>query len=140
MSGRKQIQIYARRDGTLGWRLLGANNHEIGRGSRAHLTEDLCRQEIAALQRSGILEGRIRPSGGNRWLWEILHAGLPVAVAAHTFDRPIRCQQSINLFLAELPDAAVGATVPAWAVPGHRLPALRAVPRVLGMPVVPARP
>lgn len=139
MSGRKQLQIYIRRDGTFGWRLLGANNHEIGRGSRAHLTEQQCREEIAALQRSDVLEGRVRPAEGNRWVWEVHHAGSPAAIGAHTFDRPIRCQQSMTLFLAELPGAAVGATLPAWEVPAQRLPALRSIPRVFGAAVVPGQ-
>lgn len=114
MSGAFQIQLFARVDGTFGWRLLGGNNREIGRCTRRHPDAVTCRDEIELVRRQeGRLDARVRRATPNRWVWEVTLDGVPVAAAAHSFDRMIRCEQSLAVFLARLNGARVGETVTA---------------------------
>lgn len=124
----------ARRDGSdsgpdaVTWRLVGANNHELGRSPDVHGTLDDC---CAAVER---LQGRIEEAaplvtmstgttagGTGAWTWQLALDGDCAAVSTRTFRRQRECRHSCQLFLA----AAAGAQVASAITYTRRLRGLR---------------
>lgn len=127
----------ARRDGSgdgpdaVTWRLVGANNHELGRSPYVHGTlADCC----TAVER---LQGRIEEAaplvtmssgtstgaagGAGAWTWQLALDGDCAAVSTRTFRRQRECRHSCELFLA----AAAGAQVASAITYTRRLRGLR---------------
>jgi hypothetical protein len=99
-------------DAPVRWRLLSANNREIGRGLVDYPDAESSCIAIKELQRDvAILEPRIKRVEPNRWVWEVYQGRVLVAMAGRTFDRLIRCEQSVERFVGQLGDATVTATV-----------------------------
>lgn len=99
-------------DAPVRWRLLSANNREIGRGLIDYPDAESSCMAIKELQRDVVLlDRRIRRIEPNRWLWEVYQGRLPVAMSGRPFDRLIRCEQSVERFVGQFADAAVNATV-----------------------------
>ena len=107
--GLAQVQLYAATaDAPVRWRLLSGNNRESGRGLDSYADVESCRIAIKELQRDALeLERRIRRAEPNRWMWELQLDAVPVVMAAHPFDRLIRCEQAVGQFVALFADAVV---------------------------------
>jgi hypothetical protein len=123
VSGEFQVQVFVAADQQVGWRLLSGNNREIGRGAQRHPDADACRLAVAEL-REGVadLSSRVRRTPPNRWTWELLRDEQPLVLAGHSFDRMIRCQQSLQVFLAQFGSARLTPSVAdfaarRWTVP-----------------------
>ncbi|HEY2044456.1 MAG TPA: hypothetical protein VGH11_17405 [Jatrophihabitans sp.] len=94
------------------WRLLSANNRDLGRGGAGYQTAEECLQAIdTLLGRLHECEAAIRPGPQNRWLWSLRLAGTVLAVSGHGFDRQIRCMRAQAQFVSYAPAAVVDAPI-----------------------------
>jgi hypothetical protein len=127
-----------RRVGQVTWRLLGANNRELGRSARSFADQADCWAAIERLKaqltnaepRLAILDPR------GSWGWQLLLDGEEQAVSARLFSRLRECRYSLDQFLDKVP--AAGLTIsPPTALDRRQLPSAdeavpsprRAVPR-----------
>ena len=101
------------------WRLLGRNNHELGRsasvfGSLAEVLDD-----IAALKDAAeALVASVHAEGTQaEWRWRLQLAGRTVAVSSRSYLRQRECHYSASMFRQALPAAAP----PAVRIPEDRL-------------------
>lgn len=110
------------------WRLVGANNHELGRSPRVHSSLAAC---CAAVERLRADAERVSTlvatapgtgagpgpaaaavsSGVGAWTWQLSLDETCVAVAVRTFRRQRECRHSLQLFLAAVADAQVASGV-----------------------------
>jgi hypothetical protein len=82
------------------WRLLGGNNRDLGRSVHEYDDAELAFIGLKEVIRElDSLRTRIVPAHGNRWNWQLLLEGEPAVVAAHPFDRRIRCQMAAARFV-----------------------------------------
>lgn len=91
------------------WRLLGANNRELGRCQRPFGSLDACRVQVALL-RAGLDDAQrvvSRGSSGSGWLWSLTLGDVVLARAARLFHRERECEYSLMQFLAAAPEAAL---------------------------------
>lgn len=94
------------------WRLLGANNRELGRSGHAYPDEQACLEAVRRL-RTDI--SRAEPVvhvawRTGRWTWE-MHLGYEaVGVSARSFERKRDCESNYGSFVGAVPDAE-------WALP-----------------------
>ena len=91
------------------WRLLGRNNHELGRSAvvfptPAHLLQDLVDLAAAA----DALVASVHADGAQaEWRWRLQVEGRTVAVSSRTYLRQRECHYSASMFRQALPDAAL---------------------------------
>ncbi|MFJ3927360.1 hypothetical protein [Streptomyces sp. NPDC090022] len=99
------------------WRLVGANNHELGRSPRVHDSLTAC---CAAVQELRAQADRVTslvvmsPSAGagtGAWTWQLTLDEHRVAEAVRTFRRQRECRHSLQLFLAATAEAQVASGV-----------------------------
>lgn len=112
-TGAAHFQIFAFDGKTdIRWRLLSANNRELGRGYSLHETAEDC--VIAIKTMIGVLEDLVvvtRRREGNLWQWALLADDVPVAVSGHNYDRQIRSQEAVDRFRSQAGVARIGDTV-----------------------------
>ncbi len=89
------------------WRLLGANNRELGRSGSTFADLTGCIASIGALKQA--LEDSTSlvapdPSTGS-WYWRLDFGGEPLAVAGRAYRRQRECVYSLEQFRAAAPDA-----------------------------------
>ena len=112
MKGQFQVQLFVRSDTAVGWRLLSGNNREAGRSAVWFSDEISCRTTLTELRSEvTLLRGAVRRTPPNRWSWDAHYGDRLVALAGHSFDRMIRCQQSLETFVQRLASAEVAAIV-----------------------------
>ncbi len=91
----------------LAWRLLGANNRELGRSVGVYPLGQ-AREQILALQAdAGRLTNAMVLADGGGWIWRVSLDGALVATAARSYHRQRECHYSTLQFLAALPVAAI---------------------------------
>jgi hypothetical protein len=107
------VQLFAISAGAgVRWRLLAGNNRESGRGTEGFSDPETCRVAVKQLQQDvTLLRPRLRRAEPNRWVWELHLDAVPVAVAAHPFDRLIRCEQAVAQFVVQLQDATISPSL-----------------------------
>ncbi len=98
------------------WRLLGANNYELGRSTdrfagldEAHAAVEDLLGNFAELVPS--IEAT--PSSG-RWQWRLLIADQPIATSSRSFQRERECRYNLGQFLTIAPSAVLHGH-PRWA-------------------------
>jgi hypothetical protein len=94
------------------WRLLSANNRELGRGYSIHPNPQECLAAIGVLL--DLLDDLVafsRRRESNLWQWTLFCDHLPIAMSSHGYDRQIRSQEAANRFLTQAGSARIGATV-----------------------------
>ena len=112
MKGQFQVQLFVRADAAVGWRLLSGNNREVGRSAGWFPDEVSCHAALTELRSEvPLLRGVVRRTPPYRWSWDALRGDHLVALAGHSFDRMIRCQQSLETFVQRLAGAEVAALV-----------------------------
>jgi hypothetical protein len=94
------------------WRLLSANNRELGRGYSLHETAGECVAAIKAMVDGlGDLVALTRRREGNLWQWVLYADDEPVAVSGHNYDRQIRSQEAVDRFRSQAGSARIGETI-----------------------------
>jgi len=91
----------------ISWRLLGANNRELGRGALRYPDAARCLEAMLDL-RLAVLGGRSTVGTsvhGGLWGWRIDLDGIRVAVAGRLYQRQRECRYNLTQFLAALPAA-----------------------------------
>lgn len=113
------------------WRLVGANNHELGRSPHVHHTLGAC---CAAVERLKAQVAEVTPlvvmsSGTGAWTWQLVLDEHCVAVAVRTFRRQRECRHSLQLFLSAATEAHIASGVThTRRLRGLRLPGAGDVP------------
>jgi len=101
-------------DGTeprIAWRLVGGNNHEIGRSFQAFADLDACVEAVRHLQqRIGHVEADTTTSG-SQWGWVLRLDGEEVAVSCRWYRRVRESQYNLVQFLAVAPSAGLSDAV-----------------------------
>ncbi|MFD3675830.1 hypothetical protein [Streptomyces sp. NPDC058613] len=101
--------------GAVTWRLVGANNHELGRSP--HVFSDLtaCGTAVERLQGgSESLTELVTMSSGissGAWTWQLALEEDCVAVAVRGFRRQRECRHSLQLFLSAAAVAEVATAI-----------------------------
>lgn len=129
-----------RPDGTwFAWRLLGANNRELGRAAGVHPTAALCLDSVAQLRESLDVADLsfVCDADALSWRWRIVRDGRVLAVSGRAYQRHRECASSAALFrlAVEAPGTRDFAPEEALdAVPsGLAAPARAVLPRVLDL-------
>lgn len=92
-----------------GWRLMGANNREVGRNAMSFLSYPLARHAVARLQHHAdrlVQRTTVDPVTG-RWSWLLELDGEPVAVSGRWYERDHDSRQGLAKFIALLPAASL---------------------------------
>jgi hypothetical protein len=113
----------------LRWRVLSGNNRELGRSFETFPDTEACRQAIGDLRLAlDVLLPQVRREGRDRWLWELRRAdGAVLVVAAHPFDRQVRCRRAVDQFLLDARLAPVAESVLVTAARRFRRRSVRPV-------------
>jgi hypothetical protein len=103
-----RFQFFTRRPATVEWRLISANNRELGRSAVPVGTLDASVGVVLDLRAT--IEGftdevLADPRGG--WRWRLLRDGTPIAVSSRPFLRRVACEAT----LAQFRKLAAGASV-----------------------------
>jgi hypothetical protein len=84
------------------WRLLSANNRELGRSYATFPNPSECAEAVALLRtRLGDAEAAI--VAGLRtglWHWEVNIGGTPIAISPRSFTRQRECDHNLGQFLS----------------------------------------
>lgn len=84
------------------WRLLGANNRELGRGPQDFPDEESCRQAVewlrANIERAATVVCREQPVP--MWGWRLVVDEVTVAASARVYRRQRECLYNLALFRA----------------------------------------
>lgn len=114
----------ANRAEAVSWRLVGANNHELGRGPDFHRGHTACHSAVVRL-RDGLDRAvplvTMAADAAGTWTWQLAMDDRCVAVAARTYRRQRECRDSLQLFLT----AAVAGQVASGVTYTRRLRGLR---------------
>jgi hypothetical protein len=92
------------------WRLLGANNRELGRATIHAAQEQTCCEAVARLKEEvGRATSRVKVVGATgSWIWSLELEGTIVAASCRSYLRQRECQYSLAQFLAAV--SAAGST------------------------------
>lgn len=96
----------------VGWRLVGANNRELGRSAEVFAGLAECQAAVTRLREkaAGARVLLTMPDAAGSWTWRLEIEGRAVAVAGRRYLRHRECQYNLSQFLAAVPVAqlAVG--------------------------------
>lgn len=103
------------------WRLVGANNRELGRSAQPYVDARACRAGVTLLQRQlPQLTPAVWSDGRGRWLWRLDVDKRPVAIAARSYLRQREAHYNLELFLASIPVARSPDALPRPAAAASR--------------------
>ena len=107
------FQIYTpSAGGAVLWRLLSANNRDLGRSVEQFA--DLVTCQAAIVRFVALLDELvvvIRPDTDNRWVWRVSDETGLIAVSGHRFDRQVRCGQGWIQFQEAARRARIGTSL-----------------------------
>jgi hypothetical protein len=91
------------------WRLIGANNRELGRLAAPAVEGDTCCDALARLTvGAAAATSRIKLDGGTgSWSWLLELRGVVLAVSGRSYLRQRECMYSLTHFLHAVPLAVV---------------------------------
>lgn len=100
----------------VGWRLIGANNRELGRSATVFENLELCRTAVVQL-REGVVAGQVRvlfatSDGAGTWTWRLELGGHQSAMSGRTYQRQREAQHNLSLFLTAAPLAQLIVEMP----------------------------
>jgi hypothetical protein len=90
------------------WRLVGANNRELGRSSQTYADLIECSESVARLRQAVLVAQAavsVDPSTGC-WYWRLDVQGVPIASAGRVYQRQRECLYSLEQFQRAAPSAA----------------------------------
>jgi hypothetical protein len=96
-----------RASASIAWRLVGANNRELGRSARTYPDVATCREAVAFL-RENLGEGDsllANATDSGLWIWRLNIGEQWMAVAGRSYLRRRECQYNLAQFVAEAPTA-----------------------------------
>jgi len=93
------------------WRLLGANNRELGRGSRLMPVQDVAAEIQLVLACAEQLLIVVTPTATGNWLWRAHRNQVAVAMSSRSYPRQRECHYSATQFIRALPMAAMSEGV-----------------------------
>ena len=100
------------------WRLLSANNRDLGRSVSSYPDTEAC---ILALQSLLLALDALRPlvrrRSATEWHWQLCADESAVINGAHGYDRQVRCEQAARKFIQH---AAVAVISPTLVMTGRR--------------------
>lgn len=94
------------------WRLLGANNRELGRSPIWFPGRDSCLESVHVLRRDiGDVSSAITAvdAPGGAWSWQLTVSGKPIAMAGRPYHRHRECTYNLSHFVAAVPAARIMA-------------------------------
>lgn len=94
-----RFQFFTRRPDAVEWRLISANNWELGRSATPVGSLEDCLTIVLDL--SATIDGLVDevladPRGG--WRWRLLRDGVAVAVSSRSFLRRVECESTLAQF------------------------------------------
>lgn len=101
-----RFQFFTRAVGAVEWRLISANNWELGRCPSPFENLETCLAavtEVKAAVDSAVVEVYLDPVGS--WRWRLKVEGSPVAVSSRSYSRRIECEGTLSQFRKVAPDA-----------------------------------
>jgi hypothetical protein len=95
------------------WRLLGGNNHELGRSIPAYSSLSAAIDAVQVLQlRLDEATTSLAPSTvTSRWGWRMLLVDSPIAASGRWYQREREARYNLDQFIAAAPDAHIVATL-----------------------------
>lgn len=103
-----RFQLFTRRAGAVEWRLISANNWELGRCVSTYDDAFLAIEAVEAL-RNAVNDARrvvaAQPTGG--WRWRLFVDDQPVAQSSRAYLRRLECEGMLEQFRRHVPDAPV---------------------------------
>lgn len=94
--------------GAVRWRVLSANNRDMGRGAKDFPDEEACIAGIASfLAHLDRLVVSLSRTPENRWAFRLIGPDEVVATSGHAFDRRTRCERAAARFIELVPDAEI---------------------------------
>lgn len=108
----------------VGWRLIGANNRELGRSAAVFESLELCRAAVLRL-REGVGIGQARvlfAMSDTAWTWRMELGGHQAAMSGRTYQRQREAQHNLSLFLIAVPLAQLSVEMPGRPRRGLQLP------------------
>jgi len=90
-----------------GWRLIGANNRELGRSARSFVSYPQTRWAVRSLQKEHdrLVPRSLADPATGRWSWRVELDNQPVAVSARWYERDHDSRAGVAKFVALLPVA-----------------------------------
>jgi hypothetical protein len=93
-------------DAGVRWRLLSANNRDMGRGAAEYIDEEACILGIKLLMAGiGGLVTALHRAPDNRWAFKLMAGDQVMVTSAHAFDRRNRCEVAAARFVQLAPGA-----------------------------------
>lgn len=89
------------------WRLVGANNRELGRSARPYADATTCRAAVTFLREHLDEADSLLANSSNTglWIWRLNIGEQWMAVAGRSYLRRRECQYNLAQFVAEAPTA-----------------------------------
>ena len=111
-----RFQFFTRQPATVEWRLISANNRELGRCPTPFGSLADCVAAALALQAmiDGLTEA-VFPVGRSGWRWRLLLDDNVVATASRSFPRRVECTSTLAQFRRLAGDAPVVPTLHTFA-------------------------
>jgi hypothetical protein len=94
-------------DNWYGWRLMGANNRELGRSAMSFLSYPLARAAVTRLQDGCdrlVRHTLVDPASG-RWSWRLDLDAVPVAISGRWYEREHDSRLGADTFVRLIADA-----------------------------------
>lgn len=96
------------RSGLVGWRVIAANNREMGRGASPASGVVESYQAIYEIQLAfDRTESRFCADGTGSWAWQIVLGSEQVVVSSRAYPRQRECVYSLDQFREQFPTATV---------------------------------
>lgn len=103
-----RFQLFTRRAGAVEWRLMSANNWELGRCVSTYDDASLAAEAVKVL-RGTVADARrvvaAQPTGG--WRWRLFVGDDPVAQSSRAYLRQLECEGVLEQFRRHVPDAPI---------------------------------
>jgi len=93
--------------GGVGWRLLGPNNRELGRGATSYLDAEAAQQAIARIRElaDGGEAHIVHDPRNGLWAWHLDDEGVRVATSGRGFRHERECRYNLEQFREAAPTA-----------------------------------
>ena len=94
-----RFQFFTRRPATVEWRLISANNRDLGRSAVPAGSLDACLMVVLDLRATiDRVPDELLADPWRRWRWRLLRDGTPIAVSSRSFLRQAECEATLTQF------------------------------------------